>query len=253
MIPAALFIVGAIFGSFLNVVAHRVPRGGSIVSPPSACPDCGARIRARDNVPILSYLALRGRCRDCGVRIPPRYLVVELLAGAVPVPLYARYGLGREFFVYWPFAEVLLVLSAIDLSHRILPDKITLPGIAAGLIVAPLAGILSFQSSLLGAAIGGGGLYLIALLGAAVFRKESMGGGDIKLGAMLGAFLGWQATIVMLFVSFLLGAVVGSALTARRDRGWDRAVPFGPFLAAGSFLTVLWGRDLLEWYLGRFG
>ena len=253
MVPAGLFVLGAILGSFLNVVAHRIPRGGSIVYPPSSCPACGARIRPRDNIPVVSYLVLRGRCRDCGDRISPRYLIVELLGGVVPVLLHARYGFGRELFVFWALSDALIVLSAIDLADGILPDRITLPGIVAGVVIAALAGIVSLPSSLLGAVIGGGGLYLVALLGAAAFRKESMGGGDIKLGAMLGAFLGWQLTIMMLFASFLLGAIVGGAVMAKKGRDWDRSVPFGPFMAAGAFLVILWGQKLLGWYLGRLG
>jgi len=247
---AILFIIGCIVGSFLNVVIYRAPRGRSIVNPPSACPSCGARIRPWDNVPVVSYLLLRGRCRDCGARISPRYVLVELLSGAAPALIWAEYGLGKEFALLWPLSCVLLVLSFVDLDLRIIPDRVTLPGIAVGLVVAPLSGFTTFAGSLIGAVAGGGALYLIALFGEAVFRKESMGGGDVKLAAMLGAFLGWKLTLVLLFVAFLVGAVVGvGMIPLRRKDDWDRTVPFGPFIAVGAFVAAVWGGDLLTWYL----
>jgi leader peptidase (prepilin peptidase)/N-methyltransferase len=248
-----LFVFGAILGSFANVVIYRVPRGKSVVRPPSACPACGTRIRFWDNVPLVSYLVLRGRCRDCGARISPRYLLVELLAALIPLVLFLRFGLGRELAVYWPLSYVLLVLSFIDLNQRILPDKVTLPGIVAGLIVAPLAGLTTFPASLIGAVAGGGALYLIAIAGTAVFGKDSMGGGDIKLAAMLGAFLGWQGVIVFLFVAFFVGAVVGVAVLAARRSQADHTIPFGPFIALGAFVTMVWGSAIVRWYLTTLG
>jgi leader peptidase (prepilin peptidase)/N-methyltransferase len=248
-----LFVFGAILGSFANVIIHRVPLGESVVRPPSACPACGTRIRFWDNIPILSYFVLRGRCRDCGARISPRYFVVELLSAVIPLILYLRFGLGTELAVYWPLSYVLLVLSFVDLHERILPDKVTLPGIAVGLIVAPLTGLVSFPESLIGAAAGGGALYLIAIAGTAVFGKESMGGGDIKLAAMLGAFLGWQGVIVFLFIAFFAGAVVGVAVLAARRSEADHTIPFGPFIALGAFLTMTWGSAIVRWYLTTLG
>jgi len=248
-----LFVFGAIFGSFLNVLIFRVPRGESVVKPPSACPACGTRIRSWDNVPLVSYLVLRGRCRDCGVRISPRYFVVELAAALIPLILFLKFGLGRELAVYWPLSYVLLFLSFVDLDHRILPDKVTLPGIVAGLIIAPLAGLTTFPESLIGALAGGGALYLIALAGTAVFGKESMGGGDIKLAAMLGTFLGWQGVIVFLFIAFFVGAVVGVAVLAARRSEGDHTVPFGPFIALGAFVTMVWGDAIVRWYLTTTG
>ena len=208
MTEAALFIIGSIVGSFLNVVIYRVPRGESIVRPPSACPACGTRLRARDNIPVLGYLLLRGRCRYCSAPISPRYPTVEILAGLLPLLVFARFGLGRELLVYWPLSYVLLVISFIDLDLRIIPDKVTLPGIAVGLVVAPLVGLTGFWESLIGILVGGGALYLIGVLGELILRKESMGGGDVKLAAMLGAFLGWKMILLALFSAFLIGAVV---------------------------------------------
>ncbi len=260
MITAFLFVFGVVIGSFLNVLIYRVPRGRSIVRPPSSCPTCGTRIHPRDNVPILSYLVLRGRCRDCGARISPRYPAVELLSGLVPLAVYWRVGLGAEFAVLVLLSYTLVVLSFIDLDQRILPDRITLPGIALGLVVSPLSGLTTLPSSLIGLAVGGGALLLIGLLGDAVFKKESMGGGDVKLAAMLGAFIGWKAVVVGLFSAFLLGAVVGVGQmvqrrgVAERENGgeWDHTLPFGPFIALGGFIAALWGDLLIAWYQGLF-
>ena len=249
MTTVVLFIVGVVVGSFLNVVIYRMPRGRSIVRPPSACPSCAARIRPWDNIPILSYLILRGRCRSCGERIPLRYLVVEVLSGTIPVLLYVVFGAGLQLFVYWPLAYALLVITFIDLDLQIIPDKITLPGIGVGLIVAPLTGLMTLPGSLLGVVVGGGSLYLIGILGAVAFNKESMGGGDVKLAAMLGAFLGWKAIVLLLLVAFLMGAVAGIAAIVRRGRDWDHIIPFGPFIASGAFLTMVWGEPALRWYM----
>ncbi|MBD3368588.1 MAG: prepilin peptidase [Candidatus Eisenbacteria bacterium] len=247
-----------VIGSFLNVLIYRVPRGRSIVRPPSSCPTCGTRIRSRDNIPILSYLLLRGRCRSCGERISPRYPAVELLSGLIPLAVYWRVGMGSEFAVLTSLAYVLVVLSFIDIDERILPDRITLPGIAVGLVVSPLAGVTTLTQSLIGAVAGGGALFVIGLVGDAVFKKESMGGGDVKLAAMLGAFLGWRAVVVGLFAAFLLGAIVGVGQMAGRRPGkesegeWDHTLPFGPFIALGGFISALWGNVLISWYQGLF-
>lgn len=253
MTEAALFIIGSIVGSFLNVVIYRVPRGESVVRPPSACPACGTRLRARDNIPVLGYLLLRGRCRYCSAPISPRYPTVEVLAGLLPLLVFARFGLGRELLVYWPLSYVLLVISFIDLDLRIIPDKVTLPGIAVGLVVAPLVGLTGFWESLIGILVGGGALYLIGVLGELILRKESMGGGDVKLAAMLGAFLGWKIILLALFSAFLVGAVVGVAAMAGKSKDWDHAVPFGPFIALGAVLALLWGEPLLVWYSALLG
>lgn len=230
-----------------------MPRGESIVRPASACPACGTRLRAWDNLPIIGYLLLRGRCRHCGVRIAPRYLAIELLAAALPVLLYVRFGFRPEFFLYWPLSYVLLVLSFVDLDYRILPDRITLPGVVVGLVAAPILGVVGLWDSLLGVIVGGGALYLIGVLGELILRKESMGGGDVKLAAMLGAFLGWKLVLVDLFIAFLVGAVVGVAVMARRTGEWDSALPFGPFIALGAVVALLWGEPALAWYASFFG
>jgi leader peptidase (prepilin peptidase)/N-methyltransferase len=254
LIEAALFVIGAILGSFLNVVIYRVPRRESIVRPGSACPACGTRLLARDNIPIVSFLLLRGRCRACSARISPRYPIVEAIAGGLPVLLLLRFGFGVEFIVYLCLSYVLLVLSFIDLDLRILPDRVTLPGLVVGLIVAPLLHLTpSFWSSLIGALVGGGLLYVIGILGELMLKKESMGGGDVKLAAMLGAFMGWQTTVLALFVAFFVGAVVGVAVIASKRTDWSRSIPFGPFIALGAVVSILWGEPLVTWYSSLLG
>jgi len=252
----ALFILGSILGSFFNVVIYRVPRGESIVRPASACPACGTRLHARDNIPVIGYLLLRGRCRYCSEPISARYPIVEFTAGLLPVLLFMRFGATAPFFVFWPLSCVLLILSFIDLDLRILPDRVTLPGIVVGLIVAPLLGLLGFWESLIGVVVGGGALYLIGILGELFLKKESMGGGDVKLAAMLGAFMGWKLILVALFVAFFIGAFVGVIVMARRpkdEEGWDSSLPFGPFIALGSVLALLWGQSALLWYSSLLG
>ncbi|MCK4410160.1 MAG: prepilin peptidase [Candidatus Eisenbacteria sp.] len=253
MTEAALFIIGSILGSFFNVVIYRVPRGGSIIRPPSACPACGTRLRAWDNIPVLGYLLLRGKCRYCAAPISARYPIVEVLSGILPVLLFIRFGASVPFYVFWPLSCVLLVLSFIDLDLRIIPDWVTLPGIAVGLIVAPLVGLLGFWGSLLGVLVGGGALYLIGILGEFFLKKESMGGGDVKLAAMLGAFMGWKLVLFALFVAFFAGAVVGVIVMARKPKHWDSSLPFGPFIALGAVLALLWGESALGWYSSLLG
>ena len=191
---------------------------------------------------------LRGKCRYCEAPISARYPIVEVISGVIPVLLFIRFGATAPFFVFWPLSCVLLVLSFIDLDLRIIPDRVTLPGIAVGLVVAPLLGLLGFWESLIGVIVGGGALYLIGILGELFLKKESMGGGDVKLAAMLGAFMGWQLVLVALFVAFFLGAVVGVAVMASKPKDWDSSLPFGPFIALGSVLALLWGQSALLWY-----
>jgi leader peptidase (prepilin peptidase)/N-methyltransferase len=202
---------------------------------------------------VLGYLMLRGRCRYCAAPISARYPTVEVISGALPVLFFMRFGASAPFFVFWPLSCVLLVLSFIDLDLRIIPDRVTLPGIAAGLVIAPLVGLMGFWGALLGVLAGGGALYLIGVLGELFLKKESMGGGDVKLAAMLGAFMGWKLILVALFVAFLVGAVVGVITLARKPKDWDNSLPFGPFIAMGAVLALLWGESALLWYSSLLG
>lgn len=238
-----LFSIGLLFGSFANVVIYRVPRGESIISPGSHCPLCGHPIRPWDNIPILSYLVLRGRCRDCGGRISPRYPLVELSSGLMLLALYSKYGSGMDFFRYSLFGLLLLVIFFIDLDHRIIPNSLTYPGIVVGLVLSAIDGRLINAS---GASIGAGAFFLLVILAS----RGGMGLGDAKLGAMMGAFLGWPLVAVALFISFVLGGLVGLLLMLLGIRGRKDMIPFGPFLACGGVIALLYGEFLVRRYLG---
>jgi leader peptidase (prepilin peptidase)/N-methyltransferase len=253
-----LFIFGAIVGSFLNVCVVRIPHGTSIVHPPSHCPECKNAIRFYDNIPLISYLILLGRCRDCGARISPRYVFVELLMALLAVALYYEFALSLAFFVGLIFVAALVVISFIDLEVRIVPDVISLPGIVVGLLFSLVARYLihdpfelvpSPLSAFLGVLIGGGFLLALAWAYEAFTGVEGMGGGDIKLLAMIGGFLGWPSIPVTLFLASLGGSVIG--LTAMLVKGVGRryALPFAPFLCLGALLYLFFGRAIIDFYV----
>jgi leader peptidase (prepilin peptidase)/N-methyltransferase len=244
------FVLGTVIGSFLNVCIYRIPAGESIVSPASRCPSCGTSIRWYQNVPVVSYLLLRGRCAACGVGISPRYPLVEALTGLLFVQVFHYLGLQGATPVYWLFAAALVTITFIDLDHQIIPDVISLPGIAAGFLCSFAVPWLSWTDSLLGILAGGGSLYLVAVGYELLTRKEGMGGGDIKLLAMIGAFLGWKAVLPIIFFSSLMGSLVGVPLMLIKKADSKLAIPFGPFLAAAALFYLFWGSALIRWYLG---
>jgi leader peptidase (prepilin peptidase)/N-methyltransferase len=243
------FVIGAVIGSFLNVCIHRLPAGESVVYPPSHCPGCGVRIRSRDNIPLLSYVLLRGRCRSCGAAISLRYPVVEALSGALLMLLLYRFGLSPALGVYAAFVAALVVVSFIDLDHQIIPDVISLPGIVVGLVASALGQGPPLLDSLLGALVGGGMLYAVAVGYHAFTGREGMGGGDIKLLAMIGAFLGWRGVLLSLIIGSFTGAVVGISLILVRRTDSRVPIPFGPFLALGAVCSLAFGDRLIAWYL----
>jgi len=243
------FIFGMVIGSFLNVCIYRLPASRSIVRPRSQCPQCGHPIRVRDNIPVLSYLILRGRCRDCGVRIPLRYPMVEALSGAFAAMAVARFGFGGQAALMFALIAALLVITFIDLDHRIIPDVITLPGIPVGLVAGFGPGLLAPAESLIGILAGGGSLFLVAWGYQLITQREGMGGGDIKLLAMVGAFVGWKGVLFTIFVASLTGTLAGMALICRRRGDMKLAVPFGPFLAVGAIAYLFIGPELWSWYI----
>lgn len=260
MIPALFtFLLGLIVGSFLNVCIYRVPEGRSIISPASRCPSCGTPIRWYDNIPVLSFLILGGRCRTCGVRLSLQYPLVELLNAILYLLGLSRVGYDSVgvTIAYCALISSLLVVFFIDLRHQIIPDGITLPGtviavvLGATILPDPFSRdqVLGLRASLTGALAGGGGFYLIAVAGKLVFKKDAMGGGDIKMMAMLGGVLGWKGVILTTFVGSLIGSVIGITLIVLKGREWGGRIPFGPYLAAGALVSLLWGHELLRWYL----
>ena len=242
-------VFGLVIGSFLNVCICRLPASQSIVSPRSRCPQCGHLIRAHDNIPVLSYVFLRGRCRDCGTRISARYPLVEILSGAFAAMTIARFGFGWTALILYSLVAAFLVITFIDLDHRIIPDVITLPGIPIGLAASFGPGIISPLESLIGILAGGGSLFLVAWIYQAIAKREGMGGGDIKLLAMIGAFIGWKGVLFTIFVASLTGTLAGMALILRRREGMKLAVPFGPFLAVGAIAYLFIGAEVMTWYL----
>jgi len=243
---AAVVAYGMVFGSFLNVVIYRLPRGQSLLRPRSYCPSCGVTIRWFDNVPLLSFLLLRGRCRACRARISPRYPAVELTSGALAAGVAARFGvtlIGAEALV---LVMLLLPLAAIDLEHHLLPDALTLPGIALGLAGSLAGGITPIGDALIGAVVGA----VLPCVVLVVYRwlrgVEGMGLGDVKLLAMIGAFLGWRGMLLSLGIGSTLGASVGIALMLAGRGRRDTELPFGTFLAVGALPVVFAGDALLR-------
>jgi leader peptidase (prepilin peptidase)/N-methyltransferase len=273
--PLALIFVstfGALIGSFLNVVIHRVPREESIAFPSSRCPACGTAIRPYDNIPILSFLFLRGRCRACGVSISARYPAIEALTALLFGLVFLHDGLTLALPFDLVFVAALVALIFIDAEHMILPDVITLPGFAFALVtraVVPNVYGLAFLSegllegwpvwavsvagALLGAAVGGGSLWLMGWLWELLRGVEAMGLGDVKMLFMVGAYLGWPLTLLTIFLGVIGGAIIGVGLMLwRRERDMQMLLPFGIFLGIGAIASLLIGRQIVEWYVGNF-
>lgn len=256
MTPQTLFLIafaalGLAVGSFLNVCIHRLPREGSLVRPGSRCPACGHDLRWHDNVPVLSYLWLRGRCRDCRAPISLRYPIVELITLGVFLLHYAVFGWDVLLVPRLIFSCALIVLFAIDLEHQLLPDLITLPGIVLGLLLS-LAFPPGLRSSILGMLVGGGVLFAIGEVWSRLRHVEAMGFGDVKMLAMIGAFLGLKLTVVTLILASYLGGLAGIVLIVSRRGSLMSKVPFGTFLAVAALVALLWGTSLADWYLARY-
>ncbi|MBW2176266.1 MAG: prepilin peptidase [Deltaproteobacteria bacterium] len=248
LIEITTFIFGLCIGSFLNVCIFRLPAGKSIVHPPSACPGCGVSIRFYDNIPVLSYIFLRGRCRNCSAPIAFRYVLVELLAGALAVCTYIRFDLSIEGAIYYAFIAALLVITFIDIDHRIIPDIISLSGIPLGLAASFFIPSLRPVDSIIGLLAGGGILYAVAWGYGLITGKEGMGGGDIKLLAMIGAFIGWKGVLLTIFMASAIGTLAGVLVMLKTKKNMKLAIPFGPFLAIGAIIYIFFGNELIIWY-----
>ena len=243
-----VFIFGCILGSFYNVVIYRLPLNLSLVSPGSRCPACSNPIAPYDNVPILSWLLLGGRCRRCKASINVRYPLVEAATGLFALLLFRRYGLHPQFAVEFLLVSLLLIIAMIDLDTFLIPDVLSLSGIVVGLACSFFTPRLSWTDSLLGIFLGGGLLYLIATLYTLLRKKEGMGGGDIKLLGMIGAFIGWPGVVFTIFSSSVLGMIIALPLMWRSGKGLGSAIPFGPFLALGAVCYIFWGQLFFHWY-----
>jgi leader peptidase (prepilin peptidase)/N-methyltransferase len=246
------FLFGAAMGSFANVLIHRLPLGLSIVSPGSRCPSCSTGIRWFDNIPIVSYFILGGRCRSCQTAISPRYPLVEALSGLLFAAVVFRFGIQPAAVALALFAWALLVITFIDLDHRIIPDVISLPGTALGFAFSFVPGFPRPLDSVLGVAFGAGVLFLVLYAYEKIMGEEGMGLGDVKLLAMIGAFLGWQSLPITIMVSSLTGSVVGVGYALIKGESVRKfPVPFGPFLALGAMVHLFFGVEIIKWYLGR--
>ena len=246
---SVITVLGLAFGSFFNVVIYRLPRGESLWSPPSRCPRCGKPIRMTDNIPVLGWLLLRGRCRYCANPISIQYPIVEAVTGAVFLLIAWVTPLEPLLASRLILASALIVLFGIDLEHQILPNVITLPGIVIGFAFSFVTPV-GWVNSLLGIALGGGLLYGIIWAYYVWRRQEGMGMGDVKMLAMIGAFLGWRAVILTVFLSSLVGAIIGVFLARGRQEGMQMAMPFGTFLALAALAAMLAGEPLMDWYAG---
>jgi len=265
-----VFIFGLLIGSFLNVCIVRLPRDRSIVKPPSHCPGCREPIRFYDNIPVISFLLLRGRCRACGEPISWRYPLVECMNAAFFVLIAREFGVSGEAFLLMAFCSSLIVITFIDLDHQIIPDFITLPGILIGISIAPLvmsalgeplpfylgrlmphAGhyLAGFVNSVTGMLCGAVPLLAIGWLWEKLRHIEAMGGGDVKLMGMVGSFLGWKGALLTIMLGAISGSIIGIALILLKRHQMEKVIPFGPFLALGAAVTAFYGPELIDWYL----
>jgi leader peptidase (prepilin peptidase)/N-methyltransferase len=248
-----VFMFGMCIGSFLNVCIYRLPSSTSIINPSrSFCPQCNSAIQFYDNIPVLSYLWLKGRCRNCKAPISPRYPLVELMTGILAIAILFKFHLTLEGVIYFVFTSSLLVITFIDIDHKIIPDIISLPGIPIGLAASFVLPAMTFKSSLLGLLAGGGSLLLVAWTYSLITRKEGMGGGDIKLLGMIGTFIGWKGVIFTIFAASLTGTLVGMIVMLLKGKNLKFAIPFGPFLSIGAMSYVFFGEKVLFWYLHSF-
>ena len=246
-----VFIFGAIVGSFLNVCIYRIPKGRSIVAPGSHCPNCGAGIQWFDNIPILSYIILGGRSRCCKTRISLRYIIVEILTAFLFLVLFLFFGLTAKFFAYMILVCALIIATFVDFEIQEIPDEVSLGGLAVGLLLSVAfpsilnepSRIHSFLNSFFGAFAGAATIYAMGMLGEFAFKKEAMGGGDVKLLAMIGSFIGWKMTLLAFFIAPLFGSIVGIILKIRQGKD---IIPYGPYLSLAAVTAILWGDKILK-------
>jgi leader peptidase (prepilin peptidase)/N-methyltransferase len=253
MLIVLALVLGAVIGSFLNVVIVRLPKQESLVFPGSHCPACQSSIRWFDNIPMASFLWLRGRCRECQAPISWRYPAVETAAAGLFAVAAWRFGPRPEALLpAWLFVAVLIAVTAIDLEHQLIPDRITLPGIALGFLASLVNPAGSWLASLLGIALGGGFIFVVIVVARWLLGRDAMGGGDMKLCAMIGAFLGWKLTVLTMMLAAISGGLIGGTLLILGVRERRDPIPFGPFLATGALVSLFWGDPIIRWYFRSF-
>lgn len=261
MLDIIIFIFGLIVGSFANVCIYRLPREESIVRPRSHCPLCGTPLAWYDNIPIFSFFILGGRCRTCNNQISPRYLLVEFLTALLFLLARSVLGMTTLLPFYWYFLLLLIIATFTDFEHLIIPDIVSISGLGLGLAASYIFPVMmgapdrltGLTRACLGLAAGAGSIWLVGVLGQAIFHKEAMGGGDVKLMAMAGTFLGVRLTLLTIFLGAFFGAAVGGILIGLRLKTRRDYIPFGPYLSLGAIVSLFWGEKLLSWYFGLLG
>jgi leader peptidase (prepilin peptidase)/N-methyltransferase len=243
-LAVAAAAAGLCVGSFLNVCILRLPKEQSLISPPSTCPQCGQRIAWYDNIPLVSWAALRGKCRRCGNAISAQYPLIEALVGALWLAAYLRYGVSVHALAGALFCTILLGIGITDARHYLIPDEFTWGGLGLGLALSLVGGWQGFLQAVIGAAVGFALLYAVGEAGRWLFKEEAMGGGDVKMMAMVGSFVGWKGVLLTIFAGALLGTLIFVPLSLRKKR----LVPFGVFLAVGAAVAFVWGDAIIEWY-----
>lgn len=249
MLTVISIIFGALVGSFLNVCIFRLPKEESIIWPGSHCPHCKNAIKFYDNIPVVSYFLLRGRCRYCKGSISLQYPLVEGITALSSLFLVIKFGPSLSYLFYFAFVAALIVITVIDLYHQIIPDVISLPGIGVGLLASLLIPQITLFNSVIGILLGGGSLFIVATFYQWLFKREGMGGGDIKLLGMIGAFLGWKAVLLTILLSSLIGSVTGIMIMVLKGKDFKYAIPFGPFLSLGAVISLFYGEEIVRWYL----
>lgn len=247
-IQITIFIAGALLGSFFNVCIYRLPLNESIIIPFSHCPNCKIKIKIWENIPIISYLILKGKCRYCSTKIRPRYLIVEILTPILFLLLWHTFGYSSDFLVYLLFVSSLIIITFIDIDHQLILNVLTYPMILIGLLISFFNKV--FISALISGLIGGGIIFLIVVISPIIFKKEGMGAGDFKLAIVIGIFLAnWQDTLISLFLSSLFGSLFGVTFILFGKKKFGEYIPFGPYLACGAVVTLFFGEDIINWYL----
>jgi leader peptidase (prepilin peptidase)/N-methyltransferase len=253
LLRISFLVYGLCVGSFLNVCIYRLPQSLSLIRPASSCPKCNTPIKFYDNIPVLSYILLLGKCRKCKNPISIRYPLIEALTGLLWMFCFMKFGLTAECFIHILFVSTLVVITFIDIDHGIIPDRISLPGIPIFFVCGLFLPEVGLRNSIIGILLGGGSLLIVAEGYRLITKLEGMGGGDIKLLAMIGALIGWKGVFFTIFMSSAVGTVVGLAVMVATRNNMKLSVPFGPFLSLGALIYVFFGTDIISWYLGTSG
>lgn len=247
LIITYIAVVGLFIGSFLNVVGLRIPQGESIVTPPSHCPSCNHRLGIIDLIPVFSYVFLLGRCRHCGVKITPQYALFELITALLFIYTYFAIGLQFEIIIAWIFVSILVAITISDLHYKLIPNKIIFPGMIVFLVFRWFVHSLPYTDYLIGFLVGGGLFYLIAII-----SRGGMGGGDIKLLAMIGLVVGWKLTLITILLSSVIGLLISGILLLLGRITRKQPIPFGPYIALAALIAYYWGNPLIDWYVHLF-